>query len=236
MIKFTHISKKYDNGNYGLKDVSFKIEQGEFVYVVGKSGAGKSTLLKMFNREDMPTSGEILMGNVKISRLKNDQVYKLRRQVGVIRQKDLFLPNRSAYENVEYVLSACEVPREEWDKRILDAFTTVGMWNFREHRTYELSIGQQKKIAIARAIVTSPPILIADEATANLDNRSAMDVMKLFNKINRQGMTVVFATHDSTMVNTLRRRTLELSYGNLIRDDKKGGYSATNDPKNVYVW
>ena len=173
MIKFTHISKKYDNGNYGLKDVSFKIEQGEFVYVVGKSGAGKSTLLKMFNREDMPTSGEILMGNVKISRLKNNQVYKLRRQVGVIRQKDLFLPNRSAYENVEYVLSACEVPREEWDKRILDAFTTVGMWN---------------------------------------------------------------ATHDSTMVNTLRRRTLELSYGNLIRDDKKGGYSATNDPKNVYVW
>ena len=98
MIKFTHISKKYDNGNYGLKDVSFKIEQGEFVYVVGKSGAGKSTLLKMFNREDMPTSGEILMGNVKISRLKNNQVYKLRRQVGVIRQKDLFLPNRSAYE------------------------------------------------------------------------------------------------------------------------------------------
>ena len=174
------------------------------------------------------------MGNVKISRLKNNQVYKLRRQVGVIRQKDLFLPNRSAYENVEYVLSACEVPREEWDKRILDAFTTVGMWNFREHRTYELSIGQQKKIA--RAIVTSPPVLIADEATANLDNRSAMDVMKLFNKINRQGMTVVFATHDSTMVNTLRRRTLELSYGNLIRDDKKGGYSATNDPKNVYVW
>ena len=118
----------------------------------------------------------------------------------------------------------------------MDAFTTVGMWNFREHRTYELSIGQQKKIAIARAIVTSPPVLIADEATANLDNRSAMDVMKLFNKINRQGMTVVFATHDSTMVNTLRRRTLELSYGNLIRDDKKGGYSATNDPKNVYVW
>ena len=108
MIKFTHISKKYDNGNYGLKDVSFKIEQGEFVYVVGKSGAGKSTLLKMFNREEMPTSGEILMGNVRISRLKNNQVYKLRRQVGVIRQKDLFLPNRSAYENVEYVLSACE--------------------------------------------------------------------------------------------------------------------------------
>ena len=135
--------------------------------------------------------------------MKNNQVYKLRRQVGVIRQKDLFLPNRSAYENVEYVLSACEIPREEWDKRILDAFTTVGMWNFREHRTYELSIGQHKK---------------------------------LFNKINRQGMTVVFATHDSTMVNTLRRRTLELSYGNLIRDDKKGGYSATNDPKNVYVW
>ena len=193
MIKFTHISKKYANGNYGLKDVSFRIEQGEFVYVVGKSGAGKSTLLKMFNREEMPTSGEILMGNVRISRLRNNQVYKLRRQVGVIRQKDLFLPNRSAYENVEYVLSACEVPREEWDKRILDAFTTVGMWNFREHRTYELSIGQQKKIAIARAIYSQASILLLDEATSALDEETEYQVLKNIQTMTDK--TILIVTH-----------------------------------------
>lgn len=236
MIRFTHVSRKYDNGNYGLRDISFSVEQGEFVYVVGRSGAGKSTLLKMFNREESPTSGEIIMGNVKVARLRDSQVYKLRRQVGVVRQTDLFLPNRTVRENLDYVLSACETPVSERDSRLRDALETVSMWDFRDRHTYELSIGQQKKVAIARAIVTMPPVLIADEATANLDGRSALDIMKLFTRINRRGMTVIFATHDSTMVNSLRHRTLELASGRLVRDDPRGGYSLIEDPRNVYIW
>lgn len=236
MIKFTNVSKRYDNGNYGLLDVSFKIDQGEFVYVVGKSGAGKSTLLKMFNREEMPTSGEILMGNVAPNKLKAKQVYKLRRQVGVIRQKDLFLPRRSVFENIAYALDACEVDPARHRELALKALKTVGMEAFFDRQIEALSIGQQKKIAIARAIVNQPPVLVADEATANLDDKSALDVMRVFTTINQQHFTVICASHDSTMVNTFRHRTLELSYGKLVRDDPFGGYSLKSDPKDIYIW
>lgn len=235
MIELKNVTKKYGNV-WANKNISCVIEQGEFVYVVGPSGAGKTTLLEILSAQRSIDSGIARIGNIEIEYLKNEQIYKLRRQLGIVSQKDLFLPRLTIKENMETCMSALEIPAKKWEERMAEVLTSVEMMPFIERLPQELSVGQQKKIAIARALLNDPPVIIADESTANLDVKSAKEIMQIFFRLNQMGTTIILATHDSTMVNSLRHRTLELKNGELIRDDPDGGYSRFSDPKDVYVW
>lgn len=235
MIRVKNISKKFANGSLALKHLSFEIDQGEFVYLVGPNGAGKTTLLKLLFKEESVSSGSIQVGNVLLEQLNSSQLYLLRRQLGIIAQEDIFLP-MTAYKNLAYCLAAIGISVQERKERILQALEMVGMSDYQEVHPSEMSVGQRKKLGIARAIASRPAILIADEPTANLDSRSAMEIMKLFLRINQTKTTVLLATHDSAMVNTLKQRVLELREGVLIRDEKNGSYSKFSDPKDMYVW
>ncbi|KRL02095.1 cell division ATP-binding protein FtsE [Liquorilactobacillus capillatus] len=236
MISLKNVNKNYGEHIKALIDVSLKVQQGEFVYLVGPSGAGKSTLLRMLTREELPTSGSIQIGNMHVEKLALNRLYLLRRQIGIVMQKDLFIPYYSVFENIIYCLEALGVMGPQKKERALEVLELVGMTASQDKKLTELSIGQQKKVAIARAIVNKPFVLIADEPTANLDPRSSAEIMKLFLRLNQRGTTVIMATHDSTMVNSLRKRVLELQGGRLIRDDHDGGYTSYADPKDIYIW
>lgn len=236
MISFKHVSKIYDGNVTALKDISFKIQQGEFVFVVGPSGAGKTTLLKLMDKEENITVGSVQMGNMQLSKIRPSRAYFLRRQVGVVLQKDLFLPELTVLENITYVLEALGFTEDEKNKRARQVLTMVDMFEQRNQKINHLSIGQQKRVAIARAVINHPFVILADEPTANLDPKSALEIMKLFFKLNLNHTTIIMATHDSTIVNTLRHRVLELRNGRLIRDESNGTYSRFADPKDVYIW
>lgn len=236
MIEFHRVTKYFTQVNTPIKDLSFSIKQGEFVYLVGPSGAGKTSLFKLITREWTATSGTIRVGNYRLERMRTDQLYLLRRKIGMINQSDLFLPNRTIYENLAYCLDVLEISRNEQEYLITEALEDVGMENYQKYYPHEISVGQSKKIAIARALITKPPIIIADEPTANLDTKSAVEMMRLFFRINQRKTTVIVSMHDSTMVNTLRNRVIELKNGQIVRDAKEGGYSEFDDPKDVYVW
>lgn len=237
LIDVRKVSKKYKGNVYALKNINFSVKQGEFVYVIGASGAGKSTLLKLLYREEEQTSGSIKIGNTLVSRINHKQLYLLRRKLGVVMQKDLFLSDRTVFENVAVSIEAVSAAKSnEIALRTNDVLEVVGMVGMNDRKINELSIGQQKRVAIARAIVNYPTIVIADEPTANLDAKAALEIMKLFFKINSMGTTVIMATHDSTMVNTVRERVLELNHGELIRDEQEGGYTRYPDNKDVYIW
>ncbi|MHC5269560.1 cell division ATP-binding protein FtsE [Enterococcus sp. LJL98] len=236
MIKVKKLNKIYKNGQQALKNISFEITQGEFVYCVGPSGSGKSTLFKSLSKEIQVTSGAIQLSQYRVDRIPARDLYLLRREVGIVSQEDLLLAGISCYENIAFSLRVLGLSKKEIQEKTLAALALVDMTAYQKYLPEELSIGQKKKIAIARALVNQPPLLLADEPTANLDVHSAVDLMKLFLKINQRGTTILLATHDSTMVNSIRHRVLELNAGALIRDDRKGGYTRFSDPKDVYVW
>lgn len=236
MIKVKKLNKVYQNGQPALKDVSFEIAQGEFVYCVGPSGSGKSTLFKSLSKEIHVTSGAIQLNQYRVDRIPARDLYLLRREVGIVSQEDLLLTGISCFNNIAFTLKVLGMGRKEIREKTQEALELVGMSEYQKALPEELSIGQRKKIAIARALVNQPSILLADEPTANLDVNSAVELMKLFLKINQRGTTILLATHDSTMVNSIRQRVLELKAGNLVRDDYQGGYSVFADPKDVYVW
>lgn len=236
MIRLTKVSKQFPNGTLALANITAEISQGEFIYIVGPSGSGKSTLFKLLLKEENLSAGSIQIGNVLLEKLSDRHLYMIRRQVGIVQQEDLLLPHMTAYKNVEYALRVLGVPRKVRKEKTSKALQMVGMTAYQSCYPQELSVGQCKKIAIARAIVTDPPVLIADEPTANLDIKSALEIMKLFLKFNQLGATVLLATHDSTMVNTVRNRVFELKEGRLVRDDREGGYTRFADPKDTYVW
>lgn len=236
MIRLTKVSKKFSNGTLALADISVAIPQGEFIYVVGPSGAGKSTLFKLLLKEEELSAGSIQVGNVLLEQLKDRHLYMIRRQVGIVGQEDLLLPYLTVAKNVNYALQVLGTPRKLRQEKTAKALQLVGMFPQKDHYPEELSVGQRKKVAIARAIVTDPAVLIADEPTANLDAKSAVEVMKLLLRINQVGATILLATHDSTMVNTVRNRVVELQNGRLVRDEYQGGYTRFADPKDTYVW
>lgn len=235
MIELKNVTKKYGQV-WGIKDLSVQIEQGEFVYLVGPSGAGKTTFFKLLAAQEQADSGSIRVGNIEVERLHREQIYKLRRQLGIVLQRDLFFPRLTVKENLETCLSALEVPQEKWGLRIEQSLASVKMERMTGRLPAQLSVGQQKKVALARALLNRPPVVIADEPTANLDVKSAKEMMQIFFRINQAGTTVLMATHDSTMVNSLRHRTLEIQNSQLVRDDRQGGYSRFADEKDVYVW
>lgn len=234
MIRLINVLKKYSNVT-ALKNISLEIEQGEFTYLIGPSGSGKSTLIKLLTCEESLTQGELTIGNIDIPRLPNHKIPDFRRQIGVIPQDFFLLDGYSVYKNLVYVLKAIEVDRRQIKEKAFKALDEVGMLEYKDFFPHELSIGQRQKVAIARAIVNEPKILLADEPTGNLDNKSAIEIMKILYQLNQKGTTILMATHNSTIVNTVRYRVLEINQGCIIRDQNQGAYGRWNDNRDVFV-
>lgn len=224
MIQFINVSKEFQNGTIGLKHIDVKIEEGEFVFLVGASGAGKSTFTKLLIREMLPTEGNILVNGKSINRLKQRQIPHYRRNIGFIFQNYRLLADRTAFENVAFSIEVLGASKREVERKVNYALHMVGLEERSTHFPDELSGGEQQRVAIARAIVNNPQIIIADEPTGNLDPETAKGIMDILNDINIKGTTIVMATHDAGIVNRASHRVLELSQGELIRDEKQGGY------------
>ncbi len=223
MIYFDRVSKIYPNAR-ALEDVTFTVEPGEFVSVVGHSGAGKSTLLKMIIAEDRPTSGQVFFDSLDIHRVNRRDMPKLRRRIGSVFQDFRLLPNKTAYENIAFTMAAAGRTDDEIASDVPHVLELVGLgdklWNFPR----ELSGGERQRIAIARAIINQPELLIADEPTGNLDPVTALEIVEIFKKINEIGTTVILTTHNKKITDALGRRVITLEDGRIIRDDKSGKY------------
>ncbi|SFC96921.1 cell division ATP-binding protein FtsE [Bacillus sp. 491mf] len=204
--------------------LTVKIKQGEFVYVVGPSGAGKSTFIKMMYREEKPTTGSINVNGLVIESLPERDVPYFRRQLGVIFQDFKLLPKLNVYENVAFALEVIEEDRDVIRERVMEVLKLVGLEDRADALPSELSGGEQQRIAIARAIVNRPKVVIADEPTGNLDKDTAMDIMGIFKRINDRGTTIVMATHNADIVNTIRHRVIAIEGGKIVRDEIEGGY------------
>jgi len=224
MIYFDKVSKIYPN-SIALQDVTFTVEPGEFVSIVGHSGAGKSTLLKMILAEDMPTSGQVFFDSVDIHRVSKSQLPKLRRRIGSVFQDFRLLPNKTAFENIAFTMEAAGRSDEEITSDVPHALEIVGLRDKINSFPYELSGGERQRIAIARAIINQPDLLIADEPTGNLDPINAAEIIEIFKKINEIGTTIILTTHNKQVVNSLSRRVITLEKGQVIRDDKEGRYA-----------
>ncbi|QIL46545.1 cell division ATP-binding protein FtsE [Vagococcus coleopterorum] len=224
MIEMKNVMKKYPNGTTAIRDISVNIDQGEFVYVVGPSGAGKSTFIKLMYREEKATKGSISVCGFNLMKIKNKQVPLLRREIGIVFQDYKLLPKKKVYENVAYAMQVIGKKPRETKKRVMEVLDLVGLRHKANAFPDELSGGEQQRVAIARAIVNTPKVLIADEPTGNLDPENSWEIMKLLEKINLQGTTVVMATHNSTIVNTIRHRVIAVENGCIIRDQHEGEY------------
>lgn len=225
MIEFQHVTKTYPRTHtHAVRDVDFHIKRGEFVYVTGHSGAGKSTLLALMLRRITPTEGSVTIAGHDVARLRDNRLPHLRRAIGMVFQDHRLLAHLSAFENLTFVLRAT-ASRGNHEQRALQALRQVGLAHKRKAFPIELSLGEQQRIAIARAMVTDPPLLLADEPTGNLDPDTAMEIVELLNDINLRGTTVLVATHARDLVDRFKRRTLVLRNGELVRDDVAGGYS-----------
>lgn len=223
MIKFMDVTKRYDSA-VALRDVSFEIEMGEFVFVVGPSGAGKSTIMKLIYREEVASQGSVLVGRIDVSQLKPHQVPRLRRRMGIVFQDFKLLPGQTAFDNVAYVLRALGVAPDEIRRRVLGALKVVGLIDKVDARPEELSGGEQQRVGIARAIVNGPSLVIADEPTGNLDPKTSLDIMNLLEQINARGTTILISTHNQQIVNQMNKRVIALRNGELVRDVVQGAY------------
>jgi cell division transport system ATP-binding protein len=224
MIEMQDVYKTYPNGVVALNGVNVRIKQGEFVYVVGPSGAGKSTLVKMMYREEKPTSGSIMVNGVNLAKLKDSKVPLLRRHIGVVFQDFKLLPKLTVYENVAFALEVIEESPKVIRQKVMEVLELVGLKHKVRSYPDELSGGEQQRVSIARSIVNSPKIVIADEPTGNLDPETSWGIMELFEKINNRGTTIVMATHNREIVNTIRRRVIAMENGKIVRDEAKGEY------------
>lgn len=224
MIEYKNVVKEYPNGVLANDNISLKIEQSEFVYVVGPSGAGKSTFIKMMYHQEVPTSGEIKVNEYELEKMKNSEVPYLRRELGIVFQDFKLLPRLTVFENIAYALQVIEKEPEEVQKRVVRVLDLVGLSHKADSFPNELSGGEQQRIAIARAIANKPSILIADEPTGNLDPETAEGIMEIMERINNDGTTVVMATHNSYIVNEYKHRVIEIADGRIIRDQEGGEY------------
>jgi cell division transport system ATP-binding protein len=225
VILFESVSKMYANQNRpALDDVSLEIEKGEFVFLVGPSGSGKSTFLRLVLREERPNTGTVWVLGKELNRLSNWKIPALRRQIGTVFQDFRLLPNKSVFENVAFALEVIGKPRAQIKRVVPEVLEVVGLEGKESRRPDELSGGEQQRVAIARAFVNRPMLLIADEPTGNLDPGTSVGIMKLLDRINRLGTTVVMSTHDAQIVDQMRRRVIELESGHLVRDQTRGVY------------
>lgn len=224
MIQMKNVYKKYPNGIVALNGMNVEIKQGEFVYIVGPSGAGKSTFIKMMYREESPTSGQMLVNGVNLAKIKKKNVPLLRRQIGVVFQDFKLLPRLNVYENVAFALEVIEEKPEAIRKRVLEVLDMVGLKHKARMFPRELSGGEQQRISVARSIVNTPKVVIADEPTGNLDPETSWDIMNLFERINASGTTILMATHNREIVNTMRHRVIAIEGGLIARDEDGGEY------------
>ena len=228
MIRFENVTKLYPKQEKpALDKVSLDIEKGEFVFLVGLSGSGKSTFLRLCLREEMPTSGTIIVAGKDLGSLSAHKVPELRRQVGTVFQDFRLLPNKTVFENVAFTLHVLGFTQKEINREVPEVLELVGLEEKADRKPSELSGGEQQRVAIARAYVSHPKILIADEPTGNLDPATSVGIMKLLDRINREGTTVVMATHDSGIVDQMRKRVIELDGGQVVRDQVRGVYGYT---------
>ena len=225
MIRFENVTKMYANAERPALDaVDIEIQKGEFVFLVGLSGSGKSTFLKLVLREEKPSAGKITVAGKDLNSLAAHKVPELRRQVGTVFQDFRLLPNKTVFENVAFTLHVLGYSQKEIEREVPEVLELVGLEDKSDRKPSELSGGEQQRVAIARAYVSNPAILIADEPTGNLDPATSVGIMKLLDRINREGTTVVMATHDSKIVDSMRKRVIELENGHVIRDQVRGVY------------
>ena len=224
LIRIKNVTKQYRNGVTAIYDLDLKIKKGDFVFIIGGTGCGKSTLIKMLYREEKPTKGEIIVGGLNVAKLRNSKVYKLRRKLGIVFQDYRLLPKATVYENVAFALEVIGTKKDEINEKVLKALELVGLKGKIRNYPDQLSGGEQQRVALARALVNNPSMLIADEPTGNLDPDTAWDIMNLLNEINMRGTTVVVATHAKDIVDKMKKRVIHINKGEIIRDDKKGGY------------
>ena len=225
MIRFENVTKEYDRQRRpALHAVDVDVEKGEFVFLVGQSGSGKSTFLRLVLREARPSAGKVFVAGKEVNRLASWKVPGLRRQIGTVFQDFRLLPNKTVGENVAFALQVIGKPRSVIARVVPETLDLVGLGDKGDRMPDELSSGEQQRVAVARAFVNRPMILIADEPTGNLDPTTSVGIMKLLDRINRTGTTVVMATHDSGVVDQMRKRVIELDDGRVIRDQRRGVY------------
>ena len=223
MIEFRNVSKTYDTGTEAIHNANFKIDKGEFCFLVGSSGSGKSTLIKMILKEEEPSSGNIIINGKDTTFLKPSRVPYLRRSMGIVFQDFRLLPDKTVYENVAFAMYVVKATPKHIRRQVPMVLSLVGLSNKAKVYPNELSGGEQQRVALARALVNNPSMLIADEPTGNLDPDTAWDIMELLNDINLRGTTVVVATHAKDIVDKMNKRVIRIDHGNIVRDEK-GGY------------
>jgi cell division transport system ATP-binding protein len=224
MISVQHVAKVYRGSVPALDDVSVEVEKGEFVFIVGPSGSGKSTFIRLLLKEEEPTKGEIFVAGKRLERMSSWKIPHLRRNIGTVFQDFKLLPDRTVFDNVGFALDVIGKPRNVVESRVPEILELVGLGSKLGSYPDELSGGEQQRVSIARAFVNRPLILLADEPTGNLDPATSVDIMKLLDRINRTGTTVIMATHDNAIVDAMRRRVVELESGKVVRDQARGVY------------
>ena len=225
LIRMKNVKKTYKNGTTALYDLTLNIQKGEFVFIIGHTGCGKSTLVKMLYREERPDHGSINVGGIEVTKLRNGKVYKLRRKIGVVFQDFKLLPKLTVYENVAFALEIFGTPKKEIHEKVVKVLDLVGLKGKARNYPTELSGGEQQRVAIARAIVNGPKLLICDEPTGNLDPHTSMEIMKVLEEVNKMGTTIIMVTHDTDIVDTMKKRVILLDTGRILKDYPEGTYA-----------
>jgi len=224
VIEMQDVWKTYPDGTHALRGITVKVDSNEFVYVVGPSGAGKSTFMKLIYREERPTKGHIFVDSFNLAKLKKRKIPYLRRNIGVIFQDFRLLPKLTVAENVAFAMEVIEAPTKLIRRRTVEVLDLVGLKDKRSSYPSQLSGGEQQRVAIARAIVNNPAVIVADEPTGNLDPETSMGIMRLLEEINLRGTTIVMATHNRDIVNSMRKRVIAIEDGTIVRDQLRGDY------------
>lgn len=224
-IRLIDVKKRYKTGVVAIQNMDLSIKKGEFVFIIGSTGCGKSTLIKMLYREEKPSSGKVLVGGLDVGRLRNSKVFKLRRKIGVVFQDFKLLNKKTVYENVAFALEIFGTPKDEIHEKVLKVLELVGLKNKAKSYPNELSGGEQQRVAIARAIINGPKLLVCDEPTGNLDEFTSMEIMSVLEEISKLGTTIIMVTHDTEIVNKLKKRVILLDSGRIKKDYKEGEYT-----------
>ncbi len=226
MIELHNVTKSYkDTGVDALKDISLKIDKGEFVFLIGSTGAGKSTLIKLLLREETATEGSVVIDGVNLSLMRKKNIPKLRRGIGVVFQNFRLLPDSTVFENVAFAMQVLGNKKKRIKHIVPQVLSLVGLEHKADSKPYQLSGGEQQRVSMARALVNNPPLLIADEPTGNLDPETSEEIMLLLERINRLGTTVIVATHAKELVDKMKKRVIVLDSGRVISDTQRGGYN-----------